>query len=102
MDYMYFYDLGGRTDDQSGNQTAVGGQQLTGIQPSYWSGTGFDSGDAWFFCFACHGFYDEGVNDFRTSAWAVRVGDVGAVPEPATLLLIGVGMLGLVWHSRRR
>jgi len=56
----------------------------------------------WFFCFACNGFYDEGVKDFRTSAWAVRVGDVGAVPEPATLLLIGVGMLGLVWHSRRR
>ncbi|MCP3908798.1 MAG: PEP-CTERM sorting domain-containing protein [Oceanicoccus sp.] len=40
-------------------------------------------------------------NHFR--AWAVRSGDVGSdtVPEPGTLLLIGLGLAGLAGRRRR-
>jgi hypothetical protein len=101
MGYMFYYNLDGNLfDDKTGNQTAVGGQMLTGIQPVYWSGTEFVSGGAWDFFFD-DGSQISGVADFQLAAWAVRPGDVAAAPEPASLLLIGAGMLGLRWSRRR-
>ena len=48
MGYMFYHNLGGSSgDNKTGTQTALGGQQLTGIQPGYWSGTESDSGVAW-------------------------------------------------------
>jgi len=41
------------------------------------------------------------TKDFGYPAWAVRNGDVSAIPEPATMLLIGSGLLGL-WGARRK
>jgi hypothetical protein len=80
----------------------IGG--FTGIQNLYWSGTEKNPGlDALFF-----GFFDIArLGDDREgslfAAWAVRPGDVdgAAAPEPASLLLIGAGMLGLGWSGRR-
>jgi hypothetical protein len=101
MGYMFYYNLDGNLgDNKTGNQTAVGGQMLTDIQPTYWSGTEFDSDFAWGFRFDG----DQGVTERGNplAAWAVRPGDViAAAPEPASLLLIGVGMLGLGWSRRR-
>ncbi len=79
----------------------MGGQTLTGIQPGYWSGTGFDSSLAWRFLFD---FGNQHL-DFKNralSAWAVRPGDVAAIPEPETyaMMLIGIGILG-AWTRRR-
>lgn len=80
---------------------SIGG--FTDIQPDYWSGTEFVSGVAWRFLFllGVQGVDREGVVNF---AWAVRPGDVGAaaVPEPASLLLFGIGVLGLGWVRRAR
>jgi PEP-CTERM motif-containing protein len=103
MRYMFYYDLGGTSgQNKTGTQTAVGGQVLTGIQPIYWSGTElFPGRSAWDFIFI-GGIQIRDFEDFQFSAWAVRPGDViAAAPEPASLLLIGVGMLGLGWSRRR-
>src|SRR5688572_455471 len=40
MGYMFYYNLDGNFgDNKTGTQTALGGEELTGIQPGYWSGT---------------------------------------------------------------
>ena len=49
---MFYYNLDGNPlDNKTGTQTAVGGEELTGIEDIYWSGTEFNSLRAWFFRF---------------------------------------------------
>jgi uncharacterized protein DUF1566/PEP-CTERM motif-containing protein len=74
---------------------------FTGIQSVYWSGTEVVPGSvARVFNFVVGNQGGDVENDL-VFAWAVRPGDVdAAAPEPASLLLIGVGMLGLGWSRR--
>ena len=79
---------------------SIGG--FTGIQPVYWSGTEVIPGlNARLFLFAS-GVQLGLSENLQLSAWAVRSGNVAAVPEPQTvaLLLFGLGLLG--WRTKRR
>jgi len=67
----------------------------------YWSGTEFepDTDGAWYF------YTNDGRQGsfFKSSvyyAWAVRDGDVTEVPEPSTLVILALGMLGLVLRNK--
>jgi hypothetical protein len=92
---------------------------FTGIQPTaYWSGSVFDSGNAWNFDFSS-GFQglgssagDHGSGGRRGGpivpggvylhTWAVRDGDVSAVPAPAAIWLFGSGLLTFLSVPRLR
>ena len=69
---------------------------------AYWSGAEYSpgSGNAWGFDtgLGSQVYYGK-VNQFY--AWAVRPGDVSAVPVPGAVWLFGSGLLGLLGFKRR-
>jgi len=101
LGHMYYYNLGGTGNDLTGTQV-VGDVTLTGVRSFYWSGTEFGISNAWKFnfIFGSQNFWNKLIpSDF---GWAVRSGDVGAIPVPAALWLFGSGLLGLVAMARRK
>lgn len=85
----------------AGNNCTGNNGPFTDIQNLYWSGTENDVSSAWSIFFSSGNQETDGKN-FNKFVWAVRPGDVAAAPEPASLLLLGVGALGLGWSRRIR
>ena len=70
----------------------------------YWSGTEYtpDTSSAWGFDFD-DGYQGADDKDSNFYAWAVRPGDASAVvPEPTTVALLGIGLVGLAGAAMKR
>jgi hypothetical protein len=70
---------------------------------AYWSATEYapQTDHAWYFNFG-FGSQAEFPKISSFYAWAVRDGDVAAVPEPTTLALLSMGLIGLGFARRRK
>lgn len=101
LGYMFYQNLSGT----QGQPILASGDPDLALFPTlqlfaYWSGTEFDSSDAWAFAFGDQGSIDQGISDFYS--WAVHAGNVGAVPVPAAVWLFGSGMIGLLGVAKRK
>lgn len=120
--HMYFNNLGFKSryspsgvyqSDWGIFGNGTGGGERDGVGPNgaiqnlqshaYWSGTAYapyPGNFAWVF------YTDDGTQrydgqGFELHVWAVRSGDVAAVPEPMPAALFGVGLAGLMLARRR-
>ena len=95
--HLFYIDLGVAAGDSILTSTAPEFNFFTNVQSNgYWSGTEYapNSDVAWSFDtnLGDQGYYYKAVEFY---SWAVRTGDVAAVPEPALLFLLISGLLGI-------
>jgi hypothetical protein len=108
MGHLYYAELGLQNYLDRGTVVTAAELNTKGFQnlveSAYWSGTDyykFIYYDAWFFHMATG---RQGVADKSSPIYglAVRSGQISAVPAPATLLLMGSGLAGLLGVRRKK
>lgn len=103
LGHVYTTELGGAVTNPLGPNSAPGPGPFTNLQADgYWSGTSFDVTNAYVVNF---GFSGQQAADNKTLgyyAWAVRDGDVNAVPAPGALWLFGTGLAALAARQKWR
>jgi hypothetical protein len=104
LGHLYYIELSGAARQPMNTAYDTNYYLFQNIQPAaYWSGTELapNAGSAWIFSFG-GGLQNLSDDIVRPYAWAVRPGDVAAVPLPAAVWLFGSGLLGLIGVARRR
>lgn len=110
MGHLFYDELGGYVTGQSlstlhnANYSLFQNLQLNQYSNfSYWSGTEYASSTDYAWAFHPEGGgLNIGSNTYSLFALAVRSGDIGAVPVPAAIWLLGSGLLGLIGTARRK
>lgn len=107
MGHLFYTEFGATANTSAlitGNPTELA--RFTNIQTTsgYWSSTPFNSNPpgAYTFVFGTGSQLPISQANNNTFVWAVRSGDVSAVPVPAAVWLFGSGLLGLVGMARRK
>ncbi|MEO6277850.1 PEP-CTERM sorting domain-containing protein [Roseateles sp.] len=102
LGYLYHASLGNTSAGLS-NAGSFSGlvDPANPVGPVFWTGSASEPGWAFSF-FMGMGLQDQLATDTLAQAWAVRVGDVAAVPEPSGLALSLAGVLALAAFARRR
>ena len=101
---LFYNGLGGVANQSITTTHNANYDLFTNIQSSvYWSGTEYAPipDNAWYFG-TDDGYQDYGLKDNSSYAWAVRSGDVAAVPEPGVMGLLGIGALAWAGTKARR
>ncbi len=104
-EYGHLYHVDGITAGNPGLFENIQGNVTAG---GYWSGTSSGTTSSWAFQFSdgispsSDGSNLERNNSSLLYPWAVRDGDVSAIPLPATIWLFGSGLIALIAVRRRK
>jgi len=105
MGHLFYSELGGVAGNSILDIHNSNFDLFSNIQnDTYWSGTEYapnPTSQAWVFGFK-YGGQDADLKSTPLYAWAVRPGDIAAVPLPSAVWLLASGLIGLLGFGRRR